>query len=218
MCGRRIGGPAMIRPAGSVVISLAAIFSAVCGGTAQPVREHVLGPESARAPLVLTDGSLLLNGPGGRSDNMGYLLHRYDRSTRSWSSHYPALRDSTFNVAVDRRWQRHLASTPDGKVLSFPRTIGSRSSTPTGDFQVETRIRRTPESWPADIAIDYERRRREDPLSRPFGERCLGRLEQSFVGSGGHRTRAFRRRRIKHRLRERGARDRVAAGYTVSGA
>jgi hypothetical protein len=107
----------MIRPAGSVVISLAAIFSAVCGGTAQPVREHVLGPESARAPLVLTDGSLLLNGPGGRSDNMGYLLHRYDRSTRSWSSHYPALRDSTFNVAVDRRWQRHLASTPDGKVV-----------------------------------------------------------------------------------------------------
>jgi hypothetical protein len=122
----------------------------------------------ARAPLVLPDGSVLLNGPGGRNDNMGYLLHRYDRSTRSWSSHYPALRDSTFNVALDRRWQRQLASTPDGKVVVVSTDYRIEILDPHRDFQVEARVRRTPESWPVDIASDYERRRREDPLSRPY--------------------------------------------------
>jgi hypothetical protein len=65
----------------------------------------------------------------------------------------------------------------------------------------------------------------EPPELRGQGRRSLIDGAQSELLEHGracgrirHRARAFRRRRIKHRLRERGARDRVAAGYPVSAA
>lgn len=119
----------------------------------------------AREPVLMPDGSLFVNGTGGRQDNLGYLLHRYDPNTKGWSSHHPALRDSAFQAATDRRVWHNLAVAPDGKLIAVTRDYLIEIFDPAQDFRMVTRVRRRPAGWPEDVIGENARRIAEDPLS-----------------------------------------------------
>jgi hypothetical protein len=119
--------------------------------------------------LFLPDGSLLLVGPGGTGDNFGYLLHRYDFTTRTWSSHLPAARDTAFvPLGQPRVWQRKLALSPDGKVLLTSHDYEILVLDPRQGFEIERTIVRRPPGWPEDPAFDHAQGRHEHPLYPGF--------------------------------------------------
>jgi hypothetical protein len=120
---------------------------------------------SAQRPILLTDGSLLLNGKGSNWDNLGYLIHRYDPKTGQWSSHHPVLRDSAFGEVSDRRWIRSLAAAPNGMLVAVSHDYVIEVLDPRQDFRLVAKVRRRPSSWPEDIIGENARRVREDPVS-----------------------------------------------------
>lgn len=120
--------------------------------------------------MFLSDGSLLLVGPGGTADNFGYLLHRYDFTTRTWSSHLPVARDTAFvPYGQPRVWQRKLALSQDGKVILTSHDYEILILDPEQGFNVDRRIVRRPPGWPEDPALDHAQGRIEHPLYPAFG-------------------------------------------------
>lgn len=137
-------------------------------GTPGPIVSTSNAGVFVRQPTVLPDGTLLLNGPGGLTRNSGFLLHRYDPQTNSWSAHHPVLRDSAFSAAVDRRWMRELALTTEGKVVAVSEDYVIEVLDPARNFALEEVVLRRPRSWPEDVATDNRRRRSEDPIAPRF--------------------------------------------------
>ncbi len=128
------------------------------------IQKHHAGPNAGEL-LFLPDGSLLLLGPGGRTDNLGNLLHKYNVNTGTWSSHYPLFRDSVFVPSQDvRKWRRRLALSRDNKVVAVSDGYVIEILDPTQGFEVLARISRRPVGWPKDIIEDDSTRRRENPF------------------------------------------------------
>jgi hypothetical protein len=146
----------------------ARLVSFAADGAAGEVVSAAYAGSSARQPVVLPDGSLVLNGEGGRQENTGYLIHHYDPATKTWSSYHPVLRNSSFETYSDRRWIRRLAVAPDGRLIAVSHDYVVEIFDAASGFRLETRIRRRPASWPEDVDAENARRLREDPVSPRF--------------------------------------------------
>lgn len=120
--------------------------------------------------LFLPDGSLLLVGTGGTADNFGFLLHRYNFGTRTWTSHHPEARDEAFVPhSQARMWQRRLALSPDGMVLLTSHDYEIQVLDPSRDFEITRTVVRRPPGWPEDPGMDQSEGRLENRFYPGFG-------------------------------------------------